>query len=186
VGMIAPLHDLLSKIRGTYVKRYLEELEALRAEHGAALAVQPLFEGLDEGPPLRYDAVLLAGSKVEMFQIDSASMLQFEPVTLAMNDGSGRQITIAPFCWDGALLVLNAGDDFDWQLLRERFEVWLKRDDGDGSSSDDAVVHFLSEPKPHEEGHVLEVDFGTGPPEGVWELLTTCIECGATGVTLTQ
>jgi hypothetical protein len=33
---------------------------------------------------------------------------------------------------------------------------------------------------------VLEVDFGTGPPEGVWELLKTCIECGATEVTLTQ
>ena len=179
-----PVLDLFRRIRSVYVKRLEAALGALHRERGDALLLQPLLDAEGDELPHRADAAVFDGGKIEVFAIESETRLQFEPVVLAPPDDPSRRMTLRPFTWDQAAVMLMADSPLDLRPFREWFVKWLSPPEGEGASTPHPVVHFMSEPQRNEHGWQFTLDLGTAPAEAARELVKLCLQSGATMVTI--
>ncbi len=186
--------ELLWKIRDQYVTQFRGAVEALRAAHGAKLVVQPMLRDETGAPwrfgpldlPYRQDVAILSGTTSTSLSLDFKTLLKFEPLSFAIRDDVARRVTISPFEWDGAELVVlsDAPERLVWGPLRDCFLEHLEVEANDTSESPLSVVHFLSDPQPHAGGFWFELDLGTASAEAAYDLLFAALDCGATSVQL--
>ena len=183
------LGDLLSRIRAHYLERFLEVADEHALEEGNQVILEAPF--LDstgsvarEGPfrlPMRGDVfVVREGGAQESLQVDTDTMLGFEPIAFDWNETIS--VELRPFQWNWCPVeFLPADGSTDLSPLVDWFNRWFEGQSG-GEGTLQAVVHFMSDPEMTETTIVTSIDFGSAPIDAFEELLDACTSAGAARV----
>ena len=137
-----------------------------------------------EGPfrlPMRGDVFVIAeGGAQESLQVDTDTMLGFEPIAFDWNET--LSVELRPFQWNWCPVeLLPAEGSTDLSPLVEWFNRWFDGQTGAAGTLQD-VVHFMSDPELTENAIVTSIDFGSAPIDAFEELLDACSSAGAVGV----
>ena len=179
------LEEALSPVRARHVADLLEtiaraidagaEVESepwRRGEHGEVLRAG--FFGL----PSRHDVALRKGGRVSHPVVDTP--VAPGATALMATAGDGFTLSITPFRWQAAELVVETGPRMpSWTPLRRWFLEHSQTGFGPEAPELASAVHSLGDPARRAAAVVMRVDFGSAPVSAVAALVEALAETGA-------
>jgi hypothetical protein len=190
-GRTVTIGGLLDAVRTAYVTTFSRRLEALKGSRAERVIPEAIVcaEGDQVGTeglsllPARVDLCVFDGQRVvDVVEVDSEDLVDFEPVTFVW--GEGLEVTLRPFTWDCCDLRLpGAPSDDGLGALSAWFWRWFDaRDDRSPTNVfPGGVVHSNSDPVSDGEAWQVRIDLGSARLKAFEELMdaVAAMHCGA-------
>lgn len=179
------LTDRLTVARDLWMSRYLEALVQYRTKYQPG-GPEALLQLSDNGdlPAFRLYRIDMASGAVEppnLTDVNLESVPGFPAEHYMMS--SGLKVTIEPFHWNGAELVVRP-PLIDIEPIADWCHQWL--DVSESNALDEqgllGAIHSVTKPEVREGVTFFSVDFGTAGIEAVDSLLNRLHSIGATAV----
>lgn len=185
------LGELLDQIRMYYLERYRDAMAGCISDADCRMVIEAPFLDANGKPvlegrlnlPLRGDIFFLKQDQAtKSIQIDTENMLGFSPLRFQWKQG--LSVHLMPFKWNWLPLTASpARGVHELAPIKDWFERWFEERE---IRTDEffGVVHFLSDPEVTDLGLQFYIDLGSAPVEAFETLLDSCVEIGATSVSI--
>ena len=178
--------EALDQIREHYIRHFVDIFNQHVETEGVSIVHEAAFCDADgnavvEGElslPARGDLFIVRdGTVEESIQVDTESMLGFEPLEFQWPD-SELIVDLSPFQWNWIQLrTPGLTPPVNWQPLRGWFDQWFKDDDPEEGELLGGI-HFMSDPEEHDGQLQISIDLGTAPREAFEEMLDALARIG--------
>jgi hypothetical protein len=182
------IKDLFEDIRSYYLKRFEDFIISKEKESYEVIAEPEYFD--KEGnlalsgqlsTPYRNDIFLLKDRKiVDSIQVDTNSMLSFDPISFPWDDN--MSVTINPFQWNFLTIKWICSEIPNWTKIRDWFTSEFQEKNSDGRFRQ--VVHYISDPYEEDGFFKIDLDLGSATINSIENLLDCLSKEGIRNVTI--